>query len=1157
MPRMTNRVPILLFFWICLFLLDLGIPGATPAIHAQAISIGPTLGAAIGNRTPGYKGDGGPAADAELNEPIYIIFDSAGNLYISDSGNNVVRKVAAGTGIITTIAGNGAGGFSGDGGPAISAELSSPGGLVLDAAGNLYIADEGNQRIRKVAISTGIITTVAGNGTRGFSGDGGLATNAELNLPSAVALDAAGNLYIADLFNSRVRRVDVSTAIITTFAGSGTEGNTGDGGPATSATLSPINLKFDSAGDLYICNTSSGIIDDDSVRKVSASTGIISTVAGTGVAGYSGDGGPAINATLYAPVNITFDAAGNLYIADSFNEVVRKVDTSTGIISTVAGLHYISSNANVVYGFSTGTLNGSEVNPYGVAFDPAGKMYIADPVNNTIRAMGPSPSVLQFPTTSVYGTNHSASVLLTIVPVTVNTSGTVITDITTPISETGYREYTVGQLNCALNTPLPAGTVCDVPVTYSAGLPGFRAAPLIVTTTAGTYRFGMIALGTAPEVALTPGTISTAIGTGSAGFSGNGGPATAAAINNPTGLTFDSAGNLYFSDSANNQVREVLAGSENIVNVAGSSTNGSPALNAPSGVAVDPAGNVYISDGGNHIIRRVSANDGSITTIAGSGAAGYSGDGGLATAAELNQPSGLALDRDGNLYIADCAANVVREISVSTGNISTIAGDGSSGYSGDGGAAVHAALNQPCWIALDEYGNLFISDNGNNIIRQVVLSTGVISTVAGTGSQGFSGDNGKAINAQLSNPGEIQADPAGDIYFTDGETRIRKVDTSGVIQTVAGGGANGSLAEGGPATSAQLNPSGMAIDAEGNLYIANGNNTGSASANRIRKVDVANAQMNFASTAVGTTSADSPQIAVVSDIGNGVTDGSNLHQGYNEELQFFEPQTGSNPQFSNPDFNLDPSGTCPMLEQGTSPFQFNQPGQSCTYAVSFKPVTAGPINGTLTISDSALNTAPPTPATQVIHLNTGGGATSNPLADFTIAVTPASQMLSPGQTATFNVVVTGVDYFSGTVNLTTLNLPTGLIATLNLPSVSISGSTPATATLTVSLPTSQSRQQTPHLPWSGAGLALCGMLLPGWGLLRKKDRIGAATRRVLMLAAVLAFGFGCMHLTGCANIGLEGNVQTYTFSVQGTSGSHQHAAGVSITQNGYTPVKYH
>src|ERR1035437_10021191 len=283
-----------------------------------------------GNSDAGFSGDGGPAVYASLNSPAGMVFDSAGNLYIADTANHRIRKVSGG--MITSVAGNGEGGFRvGDGVPATSASLTFPEGVAVDPAGNLYIADAGNYRIRKV--SGGTITTVAGNGTRGYSGDGGPATSASLGAFLGVALDSTGNLYIADVESNRIRKV--SSGTITTVAGNGNRGYSGDGGPATSASLSgPSGVAVNSVGDLYITN-----YYGERLRKVSGGT--ITTVAGNGNTGFSGDGGTATSASLYYPQGVAVDSIGNLYIADSLNNRIREVYASAvSYQSTPANLSF-------------------------------------------------------------------------------------------------------------------------------------------------------------------------------------------------------------------------------------------------------------------------------------------------------------------------------------------------------------------------------------------------------------------------------------------------------------------------------------------------------------------------------------------------------------------------------------------------------------------------------------------------------------------------------------------------------------------------------------------------------------------------------------------------------------------------------------------------
>lgn len=314
-------------------------------------------------------GDGGPATAATLNNPATIAVDAAGNVFIADMGNNRVRRVNT-AGIITTVAGGGAGG---DGIPAVSAALHQPNGVCVDNAGNLFItemASTGGNKIRKVN-TAGIISTVAGNGTPGFSGDGGPATLAKLDMPSGVAVDGSGNVYIADWGNNRIRMVD-ATGTITTIAGGGA--TLGDGGPAISAMLNnPYSVSLDIFGNLFVSDE-----HNYRLRKISAS-GIITTVAGTGVSGSTGDGGPATAALFDQPDGIVADA-GSLYIADYSNNRIRKVDLPTGIVTNAAGTGIAGFSGDGAAA-TAATLNG----PTGVALDIQGNVYISDFVNNRIR----------------------------------------------------------------------------------------------------------------------------------------------------------------------------------------------------------------------------------------------------------------------------------------------------------------------------------------------------------------------------------------------------------------------------------------------------------------------------------------------------------------------------------------------------------------------------------------------------------------------------------------------------------------------------------------------------------------------------------------------------------------------------------------------------
>jgi len=363
--------------------------------RVRKISTTGIISTVAGNGTEAYSGDGGPASLAQLDAPWGVVADSRGNLYISDEGNHTIRKIAA-SGVITTVAGTGIAGYSGDRGPAAGAQLNTPLGIAMDAGGNLYVADCHNQRIRKIS-SGGAITTVAGNGSMGYAGDGGPAVGAELACPHGVAVDPAGNIYIGDTENNRVRKV-TPAGVISTIAGTGTQGFTGDGRPAAGAQLcAPASLALDAAGSLYIADTCNGAI-----RRISPD-GMIATVAGVGPgpAVSLGDGQPATSVGLYGPQGIAVDSAGDLYIGDSADNHIRRV-SSAGIISTIAGsalygeLAYYDSNFGDIFAHGYTGDGGPATNarlgtPYGVAVGPAFEVYIADVPNSAVRMLSPSP----------------------------------------------------------------------------------------------------------------------------------------------------------------------------------------------------------------------------------------------------------------------------------------------------------------------------------------------------------------------------------------------------------------------------------------------------------------------------------------------------------------------------------------------------------------------------------------------------------------------------------------------------------------------------------------------------------------------------------------------------------------------------------------------
>lgn len=891
-----------------------------------------------------FNGDGIQATSANLNSPAAVALDASGNFYIADTYNSRIRKVDAGTGMISTVAGNGLGGYTGDGGAATAAQLYFPTGVAVDAAGNVYIADQSNGVIRKVNAGTGVISTVAGTGTFGYSGDGAAATAADLAYPAGVAVDAAGNLYIADEYNSVIRKVDAATGLISTIAGSGGFGYNGDGISATTADLDyPAGVAVDAAGNVYIADQS-----NSRIRMVDAGTGLISTVAGTGNFAYTGDDGAATAADLDYPAGVAVDAAGDLLIADQYNSMVRRVDAGSGLISRVAGTGNFAFNGDgglataADMNSPTGVAADSACRVYIVDQSNARIRRVDPAVLTGAVAVGPTPGVtgqwmqIVFTVTnsgaaSITGTapalqlNAGGSLVvlesgplpagpLTLAPGTAASftwtyscsgAGTLAFTATVAGTDSGsglpalavlsMTAPVLAQLAVALQvTPnlaqagqwvtvvltltnngasnltgvLPALATNGGAVTWESGpsptgpltlLPGAMQAFTWSYSVAGAGVVSLTGTGTGTDtgtgVLLTsaqtvllgvgggltactgpPGLIGTVAGTGIPGDSADGIAATSAALDFATGVAVDAAGNFYFCERFGHRIRKVNAGTGVISTVAGTGTGGynsdgiaatAAELNYPSGIAVDSAGNVIIADASNYRVRKVSAVSGAISTIAGTGTFGYNGDGIAATAAKLSSPMGVAVDLAGNVYVADQSGDRIRKIDASSGLISTIAGTGVGGYNGDGIAGTAAWLSGPGGVAVDGSGNVYVADQGNGLVREIIVGTGIIRTIAGTGSAGYNGDGIPGSTASLYNPTGVAVDGAGNVYIADEyNSRIRRVDAaSGLISSVAGTFAGGYNGDGRPATTAQLYyPCGVALDSQCRIYVADAYN---------------------------------------------------------------------------------------------------------------------------------------------------------------------------------------------------------------------------------------------------------------------------------------------------------------------------------------------
>jgi sugar lactone lactonase YvrE len=703
-----------------------------------------------------------------MDSPAAVALDGAGNVYVATFNAGRLFKVST-AGTVTVVAGTGAhGGVLGDGGPAVRATLEEPSGVAVDTAGNIFIADRTNCRIRKISAATGVISTVAGSGVFcAYAGDGGPANSAWLDNPSGVAVDSAGDIFMADTNSCLIRKVSASTGLISTVAGTIPDltgllhcGYSGDGGPATNAKLGFANgLALDSSENILVADTT-----NCAVRKISASTGVITTAAGTGTCGYSGDGGPATSAQMGEPYGVSVDRSGNLFITDITNCLIRKVSSSNAQISTVAG----DSSLGCGYSGDDSSAASAQLNqPYGIAVDSSGDIFLADYKNSVIRKVSAaSGSISTFAGVAVPDPNHMGQMI-------------------------GFDGYSGDGF---LATDAELGFLNDTP--YGANLFTDRFGNVFIADTANNA---------VREISAFTGIITTVAGNGIAGYSGDGGPATSAELFYPRDVAVDSSGNIFIMDSFNCVIRKVTASTGIISTVAGTppdssgnyfcdfSGDGGPATKAElfpiflltpgGGVAVDSSGNIFIADTGNNVIREVSASTGIITTIAGIPGilVAGTGDGGPATIATLSSPYAVAVDRSGNIFIADTGDNAIREVMAFNGNIYTVAGNISlgQGFSGDGGPADSAQVRDIYGLFLDPAGNLFIPDPDTCVIRRVSGTTGIISTAAGTpGTGGFfcgySGDGGPALSAVFDAPSGAGADTSGGLVVLD-NTRVRTV----------------------------------------------------------------------------------------------------------------------------------------------------------------------------------------------------------------------------------------------------------------------------------------------------------------------------------------------------------------------------------------------
>ena len=699
----------------CLSALSLTVCALFGAITAQAQSnYEPYSIATFAGFPPGSANGAGPGA--QFNEPYGVAADASGNVYVADAANHIIRKIDSALNV-TTLAGLAGNPGSADGSRSV-AQFNFPSAVAVDTTGNVYVADPNNHTIRKID-SAGNVTTLAGSAGNPGNADGTGAA-AQFNSPSGVAVDSSGNVYVGDTGNETIRKI-TSAGVVSTWAGSGQIGSA-DGLSTAAQFFTPTGVAVDTSGNVYVADFS-----NSTIRKIDPAQNVTTLAGLAGNNSYADGTGSAARFSL--PNSVAVDTSGNVYVADVFNNTIRKI-TPAGVVTTLAG------SAAFLAGNVDGTGSAARFNtPEGVAVDSGGNVYVADFGNDTIRK--------------------------------ITIPGGVVTTVAGQAAGSGSADGT----GSAARFSAPVGVAID---------------------TSGNVYVGDGGNNTIRKITIPGGVVTTVAGSAPTAGSTDG-TGSAALFNAPSGLAVDSSGTIYVADSLNNTIRKItstgvvttFAGSAGVTGSA-DGTGSAAQFNLPRGVALDSAHNVlYVVDGQNHTIRKITIPGAVVTTLAGqAGTPGHADGNG--TAAQFNTPRGVAVDIAGNVYVGDTFNHTIRKIDPTSGNVTTLAGCAGHPGSNDapGGPCGTPRFRQPRGVAVDSAGNVYVGDSGNAEIRKITPA-GVVTTVAGSSAVGTGSADGTGSAALFNFPYGVAVDTSGNIYVADssnntirfGNARVSPMDT--------------------------------------------------------------------------------------------------------------------------------------------------------------------------------------------------------------------------------------------------------------------------------------------------------------------------------------------------------------------------------------------